>query len=235
MNASPSPAVPDSVTLVTADVDAARAFYADLLGWTYTDSADGTAALAGGQPAAELRVGDGPARWWTTFAVDDADVVRDAAARGGARVDGDDIHDPFGGAFRVRVGSPVGVPGPGRPCWYEYMTTVPGDVERFYADTLALRATVPPGAPDDSYALLISGGRPVAGRLALPAPLDTLLPTGWLVYFAVADPDGAAEQAQRHGGRLLVPPRDVATGRVAALADPTGAVFTVIRPAAGPA
>ncbi|MCI4065678.1 hypothetical protein MRQ36_25220 [Micromonospora sp. R77] len=56
-----------------------------------------------------------------------------------------------------------------------------------------------------------------------------------MVYFAVADPDGAAERAERLGGRLLVPPRDVPTGRVAALADPAGAVFTVIRPAPAPA
>jgi predicted enzyme related to lactoylglutathione lyase len=110
------------------------------------------------------------------------------------------------------------------------MTVVPGDADRFHHDGLGLRAE-PPAAPDDSYVLLAAGGRPVAGRLALPAPLAALLPTGWMVYFAVPDPDDAATRAARSGGRVLVPPRDVPTGRVAALADPAGAVFTVIRPA----
>ncbi|MCX4471845.1 hypothetical protein OOK41_16270 [Micromonospora sp. NBC_01655] len=226
MHTTPTPAVPGGVELVSADLDASRAFYADLLGWTYA----GSTAFADGVPAAELRSGGAPARWWTVFAVDDSGAVSAAAARAGARLDGDDVHDPLGGSFRVRAGAHVVAPGPGRPCWYEYMTTAPDAADRFHADALGLRASAPPGAPDDSYVLLSAAGRPVAGRLLLPLPLDTLLPTGWMVYLAVADPDGVAAQAGRLGGRLLVPPRDVPTGRVAALADPAGAVFTVIRP-----
>ncbi|SCL25260.1 hypothetical protein GA0074692_1926 [Micromonospora pallida] len=231
MSAPTTPAVPDRVELVTSDVDAVRAFYTDLLGWTYVDTAEGVTAFADGVPAAALRTGAGPARWWTVFAADDPQAVRAAATDAGARLDGDDVHDPIGGCFRVRAGATAASPGPGRPCWYEYMTANPGDADRFHTSTLGLAASVPPGAPDDTYALLIHDGRPVAGRLALPAPLADLLPTGWMVYFAVSDPDGVAERVAGSGGRLLVPPRDVPTGRVAALADPTGAVFTVVRPA----
>ncbi|MEV0326041.1 VOC family protein [Micromonospora echinospora] len=230
MSAPTTPAVPDRVELVTTDVDAVRPFYTDLFGWTYADTAGGATALAGGVPVAELRDG-APARWWPVFAADDAAAVRATAAGAGARVDGDDVHDPLGGCFRVRAGATAVAPGPGRPCWYEYMTVAPGDADRFHADTLRLRATPPPGAPDDTYVLLTADDRPVAGRLALPAPLAAVLPTGWMVYFAVSDPDDAAARAPRLGGRLLVPPRDVPTGRVAALADPNGAVFTVVRPA----
>lgn len=231
MKPSPAPAVPGGVELVTADLDAARAFYADLFGWTYT----GSTALADGLPAADLRAGDAPAHWWTVFVADDAEAVRAAAGRAGARLDGEQVYDPAGAAFRVHTGGPVVAPGPGRPCWYEYMTPAPADADRFHAAALGLPASVPPGAPDDSYVLLMAGGRPVAGRLTLPPPMHGVLPTGWMVYFAVADPDGAAERAERLGGRLLVPPRDVPTGRVAALADPAGAVFTVVRPAPAPA
>lgn len=231
MTTPPVPAVPGGVELVTSDLDTARIFYAGLLGWTYADSSGGTAAYADGAPAAGLRTGDGPARWWTVFGVADAGTARTAAERAGARLDGEDVHDPYGGVFRLRADATAVAPGPGRPCWYEYMTEAPADVERFYADALGLHATLPPGAPDDSYALLLAGGRPVAGRLALPPPLRGLLPTGWMVYFAVADPDAVAARVTGLGGRLVAPPRDVATGRVAALADPGGAVFTVIRPA----
>ncbi|MFF4888315.1 VOC family protein [Micromonospora chersina] len=57
-----------------------------------------------------------------------------------------------------------------------------------------------------------------------------MLSTGWMVYLAVTDPDGVADEARRLGGRVLVP-GEVVTGRVCALADPAGAVFTVVRPA----
>ncbi|MGN9809208.1 VOC family protein [Micromonospora sp. BQ11] len=231
MNAAPTPAVvPCGIDLVTPDPDTAREFYADLFGWTY--DADGSTALADGVPAAGLRTGTGPARWWTRFTTDDAPAARAAATRAGARVEGDEVHDPLGAALRLSVGAAVVPPGLGRPAWYEYMTSSPTEADRFLADALALHATVPPGAPDDSYALLVAGGRPVAGRLALPPPLAGVLPTGWMVYVAVADPDEAAERAGSRGGRVVVPPNDVLTGRVAALADPAGAVFTVIRPAA---
>ncbi|MBO4210916.1 VOC family protein [Micromonospora echinofusca] len=235
MTTSAVPAVPAGVALVTADVDAARSFYADLLGWTYAESAAGITAVADGEPAAALHAGAGPARWCTVFAAEDPAAVRAAALRAGARLDGVDVHDPLGGHFRLGAAGTSAVPGPGRPCWYEYMTTAPDEAGRFYTDVLTLPASVPPGAPDDSYAVLTADGRPVAGRLALPAPLAGVLPTGWMVYFAVVDPDAAAARAEQLGGRLLVPPRDVPTGRVAAIADPAGAVFTVIRPTPAPA
>ncbi|MEV4481569.1 VOC family protein [Micromonospora coxensis] len=233
MNAPRTSPVPVGAELVTNDLDASRTFYRELLGWTYTPSADGCAASADGLPAAVLRSGPAPARWWTLFGSADVPAVEAAAARAGARVTGDEVHDPLGGRFRLRAGLTPVIPGPGRPCWYEYMTTDPDAADRFHADALGLRADLPPGAPDDSYALLTADGVPVAGRLATPPPLDTLLPAGWMLYLAVADPDDIAERAPEQGGRLLVPPRDVVTGRVCAIADPGGAVFTVIRPAGG--
>ncbi|MFF5176196.1 VOC family protein [Micromonospora sp. NPDC000089] len=229
MTASLAPAVPGRVTLVTPDPDAARAFHAELLGWTY---AGDTALASDGQPAADLLTGQGPARWWTTFAAADPHAVLAAAEKAGARVDGAEVHDPYGGSFRVDAAASAAAPGPGHPVWYEYMTTTPAEADRFHAEVLGLPATVPPGAPDDSYAILLAGGRPVAGRLTLPPPMAALLPAGWMVYFAVGDPDGAAERVDGLGGRVLVPPRDVATGRIACVADPTGAVSTLIRPAA---
>ncbi|SCF00362.1 VOC family protein [Micromonospora mirobrigensis] len=230
MNTPVTSASPVGVELVTGDLDAAADFYAGLLGWTGTATADGVTAHAGGVAAAELRRGPAPARWWTVFGAADPGPVRAAAERAGAHVDGDEVRDPLGAGFRLRAGVTPVAAGPGRPSWYEYMTGDPATADRFHADALGLRTTVPPGAPDDSYALLGAGGPPVAGRLALPPPLRDLLPAGWMVYFAVADPDDTAERARQRGGRVLVPPSDVATGRVCALADPAGAVFTVIRP-----
>jgi len=48
----------------------------------------------------------------------------------------------------------------------------------------------------------------------------------WSVVFAVDDADGVAAEAERLGGKIIVPPFDAAPVRMTVLADPQGAVFT---------
>ena len=52
----------------------------------------------------------------------------------------------------------------------------------------------------------------------------------WLVYFAVDDADVAADRARRSGGQVQQAPFDSSYGRIAVLADPGGAVFSVLAP-----
>ena len=49
----------------------------------------------------------------------------------------------------------------------------------------------------------------------------------WSVTFAVADTDAVAEKAVALGCSVVAPPFDAGPTRVAVLADPQGAVFTV--------
>lgn len=49
-----------------------------------------------------------------------------------------------------------------------------------------------------------------------------------MTYFEVEDADTAAAQVQRLGGRVVQPPREGLTGRVATVTDPEGAVFTLL-------
>ena len=55
------------------------------------------------------------------------------------------------------------------------------------------------------------------------------------MYFAVTDCDAAAALAGDLGGQVAVPPADAPPGRLAVIADPQGAAFTIIRLAADPA
>ncbi len=50
-------------------------------------------------------------------------------------------------------------------------------------------------------------------------------PPQWSVTFAVADADGIAAEAERLGGKVIVPPFDVEPVRMTVIADPQGAVF----------
>lgn len=60
------------------------------------------------------------------------------------------------------------------------------------------------------------------------------MPPNWVVYFGVADCDGAVATAKRLGGTLMMEPMEVeGVGRFAYLTDPQGATFAVIEFAHG--
>jgi uncharacterized protein len=56
---------------------------------------------------------------------------------------------------------------------------------------------------------------------------DDERPPHWSVTFATDDTHAIADKAVELGGSVLVPPFDAHVVRVAVLADPQGAVFTV--------
>jgi predicted enzyme related to lactoylglutathione lyase len=57
------------------------------------------------------------------------------------------------------------------------------------------------------------------------------MPSHWLPYFAVTDPDATVAKAKRLGGRAMVEPKDIpAVGRMAILKDPQGAEFAILKP-----
>lgn len=211
---------PTGVVLSTPDPDAGAAFYGPLLGWRR----DGD-VFAGpdGVPVAAL-VPDGPLPGWGVVLDGTADRATDA----GGSLDGGVVRDP--GGARFLLGPPpvtLPAPGPGRPAWFEDMTTDAAVVDAFYA-AFAGWSTQPAGP---GYALFVSGGRPVAGRLELSPDLAVALGPRWMVYLAHGDVDAAAAAVPGLGGAVVVPPRDTPTGRLVAVTDPAGAVVTLLRPA----
>ena len=78
------------------------------------------------------------------------------------------------------------------------------------------------------YTLLHVADQMVGG--SIPPPMEGV-PNHWHVYFAVDDADATAAKAAELGGSVMVPPFDTPVGRMAVLADPQGAVFSVIKPA----
>jgi predicted enzyme related to lactoylglutathione lyase len=76
-----------------------------------------------------------------------------------------------------------------------------------------------------SYATLSAGGRRIAGA----APPMEGAPASWNVYFNVVDLDDSVAVAEAMGAKLITPPYDVdGTGRMAALTDPQGAMFSLL-------
>ncbi|MGB8360903.1 MAG: VOC family protein [Acidimicrobiia bacterium] len=240
--------VPCWVDLSTTDVEAALAFYATLFGWRFeereTDSMPYWMAYQRDLTAAGL----GPAQegqqfsaWSTYFAVDDADATTSKIEAAGGQVVMGPVDvadagrvaiatDPTGAVFGIwQSGTNKGaaiVNEHGSLNWNELQTT---DIDRavaFYEAVLGHTHRVTEGAAGP-YILLSVGDREVAGVMAPP---DPGIPNNWGVYFAVANAKAARDTAQDAGGSAITDTMEIPeVGTFVVLADPAGAVFTVIQ------
>ncbi len=240
------PGTPSWVDLATPDLGAAVGFYGALLGWT-------TSSPPGGYQMLELRgfavagavpiVTPGhPTAWTTYIAVDDADEVTGRIEAAGGTI----VRAPFdaGPAGRVAVFSdPTGavaalwqagahagagiVNEPGALCWNELTCREPEAAKAFYGEVFGWTARdgAPGGQPYTRFAL---DGRDIAGMIVMDARWPAHVPAHWMPYFAVTAADETAERCRALGGTVTVPPFETPVGRMAVLADPAGAAFSVI-------
>lgn len=124
---------------------------------------------------------------------------------------------------------------PGTFCWNELMTIDPEAAGRFLAALTGCRIeTMPmPDGEGGSYRLMMQGDRPVGGIMAMAPGLPAHVPPHWTSYLAVADVDADCRQTVALGGRVIRAPWDVpGVGRIAIIADPTGAALALITPPA---
>jgi len=116
---------------------------------------------------------------------------------------------------------------PGTFCWVELATPDPPGALAFYRGLLGWEGDAMPAGPQPGYTMVRSAGRYVAalhhdGRGTAPA---------WLSFVSVADVDEAAERAAGLGGLVVQGPADVLdAGRLAVVADPTGAQVALWQP-----
>ncbi|MFE2724348.1 VOC family protein [Kitasatospora sp. NPDC059327] len=232
------------VSLMTDDLAGARAFYGELLDWSYTPGPTQLGAYvraeSGGAPVAGLGVAavpGFPVQWTTYFAVDSADrttqLVRECggtvavgplqAERAGRLAIAADVSGAVFGLWQgeEHLGHEAG-PEPGGPAWAELLTPDEEGAAVFYGAVLGR-----PVAPVGAGSALLVGGRPVAG-IRRGAELRGH-PPRWRVHFAVQDVELTARRAVALGGRVLVEPHDSGRGPVARLADPQGGHFSVLR------
>jgi uncharacterized protein len=84
------------------------------------------------------------------------------------------------------------------------------------------------------YAMFRLNGKDVAAASTLQEEQAAQgIPPHWNVYVTVEEAEQAAKQAEAAGGTIVAPPFDVMEfGRMAVIADPTGAIFNVWEPKA---
>jgi predicted enzyme related to lactoylglutathione lyase len=120
---------------------------------------------------------------------------------------------------------------PGTFCWHELLTSDVENAKGFYGDVVGWGADDLDMGEMGTYTRWKAGGADAGGLLAMPA--DAEAPPNWLVYVAVADAAAAVAKVEAAGGVVYVPATPIpGVGTFAVLADPQGAAFGILQPAA---
>jgi uncharacterized protein len=239
--------------LVTPDLAAAKQFYGGLFGWTFRDIQSGKAEYAAasldGHPVAGLihkefsTAERGQPAWLSFIAVRDVDATKNMAVQHGARVllaphtlpgRGRQavLADPQGAVFAVLASSSGDPPDvlavPGEWIWSSLITRDPDAGAAFYQTLFDYEVFALPADEGAQHLLLATDNYARASANSWPANKPNIHPH-WLNYVRVEDADKTAAKAVALGGRILVEPRlDRHGGKVAVIADPTGAAFGLL-------
>lgn len=248
------------VSLLARDLDSAQRFYGAVLGWDFrpTHLGDGlTVAFRDGDPVAGI---GSPGRslgmqvaWTPYFAVVDADVAAARIRERGATMAVGPLAfgkgraalaaDPAGAVFGLWQGEVVSDWAVGRasaPAWLELRTRDAFDAAIFYGEVLDW-GSEGPDCCTVSYEhdhVVLRHGRETVARIsggALEEAPDPAVRPRWHVHFRVPDLEEAVEAATRLGGRTASPVQTSSMSRSVVIADPEGALFTVLAPQDAPA
>jgi uncharacterized protein len=242
---------PSWVDLGSNDIPKAIAFYARQFGWVAEpgppEMGGYAVATLGGRNVAGIGPIMGPAgtpsTWTTYFAAADADAAaaRITAAGGqllaepmdvmeqGRLVIAMDVTGAVFGVWQARNHTGAEVANvPGAFTWSEHMSRDFEGAKAFYAAVFGYEYG-DMSSDGFSYAtMLINGQQVVGGMGAFPAGPGDDQPAHWSVYFGTSDTDQAVAAATGNGGRVIRPAADSPYGRMAVVADPEGAVFSLI-------
>jgi len=249
-----APGTPCWFELGTTDQTAAKEFYGKLFGWTVNDMPAGTDGVytifqlngrdTGAVYTLPQRLLDRgvPPRWGVYFAVPDVDA---AAARvtelGGTLLQPPfdvmdqgrmvNCEDPGGAGFSLwqakrHFGAGV-LNEDGAVCWSELATWDTAQAREFYSRLLGWE--IKSSANMATYIEFSTGGQERGGLLPMHAEWKGA-PSRWSIYIHVPDCDAAVAKVKELGGTLCVGPFSApGVGRIAILADPQGAAFSVIK------
>jgi uncharacterized protein len=240
------------VDLFTSDPDITCAFYAEVFGWTWESAGDEYGGYINfskdGVPVAGAMRNDGesgaPDLWSIYLASADAQATVDAAAANGGQVELPPmpvmelgtmafVIDP--GQGRIGVWQPglhkgFGIVGePGAPSWFELHTRAYDASVAFYTKVFGWDTHAMSDTPEFRYATLGEGDGALAGIMDGTAFLPEGSPATWSVYFGTDDTDKSLATIVDLGGSIVQPAEDTPYGRLATAADPTGALFKLVK------
>ena len=119
----------------------------------------------------------------------------------------------------------------GKFIWAELLTTDTGAAQKFYTEVIGWNAA-DSGQPGMDYTILDAAGTGVAGLMAIPADAAAGgISPNWGAYVCVDDVDASAQAYTDNGGTICREPSDIpGIGRFAVVADPHGAMLSIMTP-----
>jgi uncharacterized protein len=239
--------------LTTTDAQAAKAFYADVVGWGLRDASMPGAAYtlftAGEDPVAGLVALPAEARkmgavplWMGYVGVDDVDAATDRLQRLGGAVyvpptDVADVSrfsvvtDPQAATLAlVKWLNPGQQPStaptaPGHVGWHALSAVNWEKAFAFYGELFGWQKVDADVVGIGTYQLFSAAGQTIGSMSTKPpaAPMPF-----WLYYFNVGDIDAAVERVKAGGGKILEGPVEApGDKRIARCTDPQGAMFAL--------
>lgn len=243
--------------LMTSDVEAAKTFYTQLIGWDlqgfdkatedkpYTMWVGPKGPLGGVATLPDEAVKMGAPPHWVAYTYSDdleatATMVKELggevlvpptaiAGTGGAFAV---LRDPQGAVFAAYGGDQSDdagedAKGPGTFTWHELGSTDFDKSFEFYAAVFGWTKTDSMDMGGGNIYLMYGKGDKTLGGMFTVSP-DMPAQPGWLHYISVADCDKVTEKAKALGAKVLHGPMDVPGGdRICQLVDPQGAAFAL--------
>lgn len=246
---------PTWIDLWTSDVAGARAFYGSLFGWNSDEpnpdfggyfmfTLDGVPVAGAMGDMGDVKADDS---WKVYFDTTDIDRAASAVARNGGTnhfppTTIGELGTQF--VFTDPSGATVGAwqagafPGltvldePSAPSWFELRTRDHAGAVEFYGDVFGWTFEFVSDTDEFRYAMANDpeGDMGYAGLMDSRNDLAEGVPAFWKIYWNVADVDATIATALSLGGSVIEPAMDTPHGRMAVLADPSGAEFSLRTP-----
>jgi len=240
--------------LMTTDMEAAKAFYTEVVGWGAQDASTPgmayTLFTAGGVSISGLMGLSEDARksglrpsWLGYVGVNDVDATADRLIElgGGVHVPPTDI--PNISRFSVAVDPqmatialfkwlkggqerPPALDAPGGVGWHELIAADWEKAFAFYRELFGWQKAQADTSAMGPYQLFSAGGETIGGMFTKPATEPVPF---WLYYFNVGDIDVAIRRVRAGRGEIVHGPIEVRGGRwMAQCTDPQGAIFALV-------
>jgi uncharacterized protein len=241
------------IDLATSDLERAQQFYGTVFGWTFESAGPEYGgyvnAFKDGRPVAGLMQNDpqwnAPDGWTTYFHTADikATIAKATAAGAIACVEPVEpmeikdkgwmglLSDPTGAFFGLW--QPTGHNGfevvneAGAPVYHQLMTRDYGKALDFYREVFGWQTETMSDTDEFRYSTASFDGDALLGVMDGARDLPEGVPSNWFFFLGSDDVDKTVQLIADNGGSVIRGAEDTPYGRLAAIADPTGAGFNL--------